>query len=230
MANNDITTGTTATTFSPERTATRGEIATFLHRNEDEPPVVVDPLGPACYPWHRGAPNPTPAAAVEEFVGFIGLTDATLGEFQQGDSRSGEIEIDTAANPGTAFDFPTTTFVRLDSSDNWVVIGAASEAIEVDKPAPDATVASPMRTVFDHNAISIGVVLQVWPDGADEPVVDRLVTSGSGMFGLDTWDVNVDIPPGVQGPATLIYRSDHAISTNMAEPKFVTTQRVVIAQ
>ncbi|MDW3218376.1 MAG: S-layer homology domain-containing protein [Acidimicrobiales bacterium] len=49
MAQNDITTGTTPNTFSPDRPVTRGEVATFLHRVAGEPPggeenfVDVDP-------------------------------------------------------------------------------------------------------------------------------------------------------------------------------------------
>ena len=37
MVNNGITSGTSATTFSPYQTVTRGEFATFLHRLEGEP-------------------------------------------------------------------------------------------------------------------------------------------------------------------------------------------------
>ena len=37
MANNEITTGKSPTTFAPDETLTRAEAATFLHRLEDEP-------------------------------------------------------------------------------------------------------------------------------------------------------------------------------------------------
>ena len=229
LANQGITTGTSATTFSPDRSLSRAEAATLLYRYYDEPAVTVDPSTPACLPWHRGAANPTPADAVQEFVDFVGLTDATLGEFKQGDSRSGEIDIDTKANPGTIFDFPTTAFARLDANDNWVVIGAASEAIEVSVPASDASVSSPMRTVFDHNAMSAGVILEIWPDGADAPVVRETLTIGTGVFALDTWDVEVEIPAGVSGPATLVYTSVFDGGGSTTVPKFATTHRVTIS-
>jgi hypothetical protein len=224
MANEAITNGTTPTTFSPARPMGRGEAATFLYRYKDEPPVAVDPASPACLPWHRGRINPTPADAVQEFVDFIGFKSATLSEFRQGDARSGEIDIDTTADlqistcRGT-----TTTFVRLDASDNWVVIGAATGDIEVSSPAHDAVVSSPLTTRFTHNAMSNnGVRMQVWPDGADTPIVDKTVTTGGGVFVLGDWEATVAWPSGISGPATAIYRSEEP------EPCSVSTLRLVI--
>ena len=45
MVAEGITTGTSATTFSPHRFVTRGEVATFLHRAAGSPAVSVDPGG-----------------------------------------------------------------------------------------------------------------------------------------------------------------------------------------
>ena len=45
MAGSGITTGTSPTTFSPERPVTRAEVATFLHRYVGSPAVDVDPGG-----------------------------------------------------------------------------------------------------------------------------------------------------------------------------------------
>ena len=44
----DITTGTSPTTFSPEDPVTRGQFATFAWRWKGEPPVAVDPFTPLC--------------------------------------------------------------------------------------------------------------------------------------------------------------------------------------
>jgi hypothetical protein len=224
MANEGLTTGTTPTTFSPERPLTRGEAATFLYRYKDEPPVVVDPASPPCLPWHRGRTNHTPAEAVQEFVDFIGFESASLGEFRQGDARSGEIDIDTTTDPlvsgcrGT-----TTTFVRLDASDNWVVIGAATSDIEITSPAHDAVVSSPLTTRGTHTVMTgDGVRMQLWPDGADTPVVNQAVTTGGGIFTLGDFEATVTWPAGVSGPATAIYRSQNP------EPCAVSTVRVVI--
>lgn len=43
-----ITTGTSASTFSPDLVVTRGQMATFLYRFAGTPPTAVDPSSPAC--------------------------------------------------------------------------------------------------------------------------------------------------------------------------------------
>ena len=48
-----ITTGTSPTEFSPGDPVTRGQIATFLYRYRDSPPVTIDPASPPC-----GGPHP----------------------------------------------------------------------------------------------------------------------------------------------------------------------------
>ncbi|MEM9465334.1 MAG: S-layer homology domain-containing protein [Actinomycetota bacterium] len=45
MAGTGITTGTSPTSFSPDRPVTRAEVATFLYRFVESPPVAVDPGG-----------------------------------------------------------------------------------------------------------------------------------------------------------------------------------------
>ena len=103
------------------------------------------------WPWHAsGSTHAEPADAVAEFAEFVGFAEGfALGDFLQGDSRSGEIEIrpvgaDSLGSPPETFsDFPdllpwspTTAFVRLDADDHWTVIGAASDGIVVDQPTP----------------------------------------------------------------------------------------------
>jgi hypothetical protein len=48
MLEEGITTGTSATTFSPEAPATRGQLAAFFHRYRGSPPVEIDLSSPEC--------------------------------------------------------------------------------------------------------------------------------------------------------------------------------------
>jgi dienelactone hydrolase len=48
MLQQGITTGTSSTTFSPEDTVTRGQLATFFYRYKDSPAVVIDDESPGC--------------------------------------------------------------------------------------------------------------------------------------------------------------------------------------
>ena len=45
-----ITTGTSATTFSPDDGLTRAQLVTFLYRYKGEPTVTIDPANPTCIP------------------------------------------------------------------------------------------------------------------------------------------------------------------------------------
>ena len=50
MAAESITTGTSPTTFSPNDTVTRGQLASFLYRYKGSPAVELDPNSPRCGP------------------------------------------------------------------------------------------------------------------------------------------------------------------------------------
>ena len=50
MVTESITTGTSPTTFSPDNTITRGQLASFLYRYQGSPTVELDPASPRCAP------------------------------------------------------------------------------------------------------------------------------------------------------------------------------------
>lgn len=54
-----ITTGTSSTTFSPDDTVTRGQLATFFHRYKGEPAVTIDPAHPTSPACDQQVPAPT---------------------------------------------------------------------------------------------------------------------------------------------------------------------------
>ena len=58
MADNGITTGTTPTTFEPDRPVTRGEVATFLYRYHEAFPPVPGPQGEVGPRGPQGEPGP----------------------------------------------------------------------------------------------------------------------------------------------------------------------------
>ena len=72
--------------------------------------------------------EPTDAARAFA-VDFVGFVDPVVGEFQQGDSQSGEIEI----RPSTSG--PVTTVLVRRLGESWWVLGAATANIELKDPA-----------------------------------------------------------------------------------------------
>ncbi|GJM37309.1 MAG: hypothetical protein DHS20C19_06760 [Acidimicrobiales bacterium] len=61
MAAEDITTGTSQTTFSPDNVVTRGQLATFFYRYKGQPHVTLDAASPQC-----GGINPPPGDPGED--------------------------------------------------------------------------------------------------------------------------------------------------------------------
>lgn len=68
------------------------------------------------------------------------MRSPVLGEFQSGDTRSGEVEARPSANG------PITVILvrQLDADDSWFVIGAISAEIVLDQPQTLATIQSPV--------------------------------------------------------------------------------------
>src|SRR5690606_26524505 len=92
-------------------------------------------------------PDPTtsqrfedPVSLVSSFArDYVGMTDPVIGDFMQGDSRSGEVEV-----RGFADGAPTIVLVRQLEDDSWFVIGAVTESIQPAAPEQGATVSSPI--------------------------------------------------------------------------------------
>lgn len=58
MAQTQITTGTSPTTFAPNDTLTRAQLATFLHRYQNKPAATIDPTSPTCPAIAAGSYQP----------------------------------------------------------------------------------------------------------------------------------------------------------------------------
>ena len=107
----------------------------------------------------------------EDFVGFDG---PVIGTFQQGDSRSGEVEV--RADP----DGPVTTvFVRLlGPDDTWWVLGSATANIVVTEPEALEVVDSPLRVAGQAVAFEGVVDLELRADGSTTPLIEDIVVGG----------------------------------------------------
>ncbi len=82
MVQQEITTGTSTSEFSPEDIVTRGQVATFLYRYKGSPAVVVDPNHPAIPVCSAQVPGPATTGTLNI------LTDTTLIQ-----NHNGEIDI-----------------------------------------------------------------------------------------------------------------------------------------
>jgi hypothetical protein len=142
-----------------------------------QPPVDTST---AVYPWASSDlrfDDPVEAARVFA-VDFMGFTDPVVGEFMQGDARSGEVEV--RPRP----DGPVTTVLvrQLSGTETWWVLGAATADIVVDAPAAGATISSPVELRGSALAFEGTVNVEVRQDGTHQPLGTGFVTGGGDIL------------------------------------------------
>jgi len=184
-----ITTGPGTVTSSTTTTTTTTSTTT--------PSAADQAVWPAPGATGSGDPVDLVRGFAEEFVGF---TDPIVGEFRQGDSRSGEVEVRPAA------DGPVTTVLvrRLGSDDAWSVIGTATADIEVASPTTSATIGDRVRLAGRARAFEGHVDVEVRADGVDAPIARGFVTGrGDGVLG--PFDEQLDVPPSPAPAGSVVF-------------------------
>jgi len=117
-----------------------------------------------------------PGAAARGFAAeYVGFGTPLVGEFRQGDARSGEIDV-RATDAGPV----TTVLVRqLGPDDSWWVIGAGTPNIQVNEPTGLARVSSPVTLDGISTAFEATVQVEVREDGKAEPLGEGFVMGGA---------------------------------------------------
>jgi hypothetical protein len=138
--------------------------------------VFVPSVDPATPLWPVVATSQRfddPVAAARSFaVDLIGFVDPIVGDFQQGDSRSGEVEVRKRATG-----LPTTVLVRQLEDDSWWVIGATTQDITITAPAPGATLPSGTFALEGTALAFEGQVnYALYADGVEAPLAEGFVT------------------------------------------------------
>jgi hypothetical protein len=199
--------GTTTTTTSTSTTTTSTSTTTTSTTTTTAPSTTTAPAGDtatAVWPWvDSDVRYDDPVEAARGFaIDFIGFTDPLIGEFMQGDSRSGEVEVRSIETFA-----PTIVFVRqLGPDDTWWVLGSATENIVVDAPEALASIASPLSVSGQSTAFEGTVEVEIRADGVDEPIFEGFVTGG-GFEGLGPFaDVFAFPNPGV-GSGAIVFQT-----------------------
>lgn len=128
------------------------------------PPAV--PAGSVVWPRPGGRDTfDDPVAAASGFaVDYAGFDDPTIGAFAQGDTRSGEVEVRPDTGPSSAV---TTVLVRQMEDDNWYVIAATTQDIQMDAlgPAGDGVIACPGTVRVTGTALAFEGTVEIRIDG-----------------------------------------------------------------
>ena len=159
----------TSTTVDPGGTTT----------TEATPTTFAPTVDPSVPVWPRVTTSQRfddPVSAARSFVvDFVGMTDPIVGEFQQGDSRSGEVPVQPMANGPI-----TTVLVRQLEDDTWFVLGSATDDIRLDTPAAGSDIDCPVHLTGEALAFEGTVQVAIRDDYTDEPIGTGFVTGGGG--------------------------------------------------
>lgn len=159
-------------TAGPSTTATTAQATSTAPATAPSAPVDTTALWPFPGSATRYA---TPADAARSFATeFLRFEDPQLAAFQAGDTRSGEVPLRPTA------DGPVTTVLvrQIGPGDDWSVLGAVTENIDVTAPTALAEISSPVRVTGRALAFEGTVQVEVRADGGLGPIGAGFVTGG----------------------------------------------------
>jgi hypothetical protein len=122
-------------------------------------------------------------------TGLAGFTDPLVGEFRQGDSRSGEVDI-RPRSTGPA----TTVLVRQLSDGHWYAIGASSDDLQLGSPDAGTAVSSPVTVSGRSRAFEGTIIVTVLAQGDPTPLGREPLIGGGGELGPFSGTVRFDLP------------------------------------
>ncbi|HEX2850446.1 MAG TPA: Gmad2 immunoglobulin-like domain-containing protein [Acidimicrobiales bacterium] len=150
-----------------------------------------------------------PVAAARSFaVDFVGFRAPLVGEFQQGDSRSGEVPVRPVGENGLPGPATTVLVRQLGADGTWWVLGSATDGIRVSEPQPLAAIASPVHLTGTSTAFEANVQTQVREDGNRVPLGQHWVMGGAnGEMGPFDGYLEFSTPHAAYGAVVLLTHS-----------------------
>lgn len=191
----------TAVTEQPSTTVTDTTAATTT---TVAAPAPVD-TSTAIFPYASGTVRyDDPLDAARGFaVDYAGFTDPILGDFMQGDTRSGEVEVRAAA------DGPVSVVLVRQLDDSWWVLGAVTDGIDVAEPPMGEAITSPVTVRGTALAFEGHVDVQVRQDGTTEPLGRGYVT-GAGAPPAGPFHGQVAFAPPTESYGSMVFTTSSA--------------------
>ncbi len=152
----------------------------------------------------------TPEAAAADFVSAVLISegDAVLGQFRQGDSRSGEIPVLFAGETGD-LDPPQERGLlflrRIGPTDGWYVIGAVSDGVVIDTPSTlDEVPAGTVTVSGDGRGFEGTLAVSAFPPGDRAARFDLEIGAGGAFEDLQPYSVELDLSGAAAGEVVVI--------------------------
>ena len=152
----------------------------------------------------------TPEEAAADFVSAVLISegDPVLGEFQQGDARSGEIAVLFAGETGD-LDPPLEMGIlllrQIGPTDGWYVIAASSDGAVIDTPPASEEVPAGAVTVSGEGRGFEGtLVVSAFRPGDVATTFDVQIGAGGAFDGLEPYSVELDLSGAADGEVVVI--------------------------
>lgn len=184
--------------------------------------AVTAPVGveqPAIWPA-ADVVYATPEEAASAFVTEVLQVPPVLGEFQQGDSRSGEIEIFSAGEGGGTKVGRGVMFMRqLGPDDGWFIIGIANDEASITAPDTGAeVVAGPLDVEGTSHGFEASATISASVAGDASAVLDSMVVQAGTMEQGGPFAVSLDLTEAAAGTVVmLLVRGGVGLETDPGE-------------
>lgn len=199
----DVTAVDTTTSVVDSTTTTEAEDTTTTEAEETTTSTTdtgaVTDAEAATVAWpdpFEGAGYGDPVDAASEFATeVLGFSDPVVGDLQEGDSRSGEVEV-RAAEDGPV----TTVGVRQMSDDRYYVLFAASSEVELLLPTAGSAIDTPLEVEGWGRGFEGQIAIRVH-DRSDGAELGEGFVTGGGVGELEAFsgEIEWDNPGGGWG-------------------------------
>ena len=144
-----------------------------------------------------------PEDAAIDFVSKVFGVPPNLGEFQQGDSRSGEIDVLSPAEGGGVAIRSVLLLRQLGPDDGWFVLAAIGENTIASPASGSEVAAGPVEVSGEGRGFEGLVVVEAFPAG-DATQLDQQLTQGGSTEATEPYSVTIDLSGAASGDTVLI--------------------------
>lgn len=206
----------TGTTSQPASTAPASDTSSSA-----APATTVAPAAqPAIWP-EVDVVFTTPTEAASDFVRKVLGIEPVLGEFQGGDSRSGEIEVVFRGESGDSTPMVRSRLLmrQLAPSDGWFVLAAVNDFVSINAPDALARVpAGPLTVAGTGRGFEATLNVMTFVAGSIDRQLGSAIAMGGALETPEPFSATVDLTGAAAGEVvTIVVRGATGLETDPGE-------------
>jgi hypothetical protein len=209
-----------ATTSNPVSTSNSVPTSNPVSTSAAPSTTIAPPVQRAIWPA-ADVVFTTPTAAAEDFVRRVIGVEPVLGEFQAGDSRSGEIEVVFRGESGNATPIVRSRLLmrQLGASNGWFVLAAVNDFVSIDSPDSSATVpAGPLVVSGVGRGFEATLNITTFVAGSVDRSFGAAIAMGGAYEKPEPFSATVDLSGAAPGDVvTIVVRGATGLETDPGE-------------